>query len=76
MADGGVKGEDEILIRIDQKMVNQKDPLQMVAEVMPPGTTEVNKDVLDADKRGTSKGTAWQKMSIYTKRKKQKKMLT
>ncbi len=58
MADGGVKGEDEIPIRIDQRMTSQKDPSQMVAEVMPPETIEVNKDVSDADKRGTSKGTA------------------
>ena len=57
-------------------MANQKDPSQMVAEVMPPETIEVNKDVSDADKRGTSKGTAWQKTSICTKRKQQKKMLT
>ena len=72
MADGGVKGEDEILIRIDQKMVNQKDPLQMVTEVMLPEMTEGNKDASDADKRGISKGTAWQRTSICTKRKKQK----
>ena len=75
MADGEVKGEDEILIGIDQRMVNRKDPLQMVTEVMPLGMTEENKDVLDADKRGTLKGTAWQKMSICTRRKHQKKML-
>ena len=46
----------------------------MVTEVMPSETIERSKDVSDAGKRGTSKGTAWQKMSIYTKRKKQKKM--
>ncbi len=74
MADREAKGEDEILIRINQRMANQKDPSQMVTEVIPPGTIEVNKDVLDVDKKGTSKGTAWQKMSICTKRKKQKKM--
>jgi len=57
LADEGVKGEDEILIGIDQRMANQKDPSQMVAEVMPPEMTEGNKDVSDADKRSISKGT-------------------
>ncbi len=59
MADGGVKGEDEIPIGIDQRIANQKDPSQMVAEVMPPEMIEGNKDVSDANKRGISKGTAW-----------------
>ncbi len=75
MVDGEVKGEGEILIGIGRRMVNRKDPLQMVTEATPLGTTEVNKDVLDADKRGTLKGTAWQKMSTCTRRKHQKKML-
>ena len=74
MADGGAKGKDETLIGIDQRMINQKDFSQMVAEVMSPGTIEGNKDVSDVDKRDISKGTAWQKTSICTKRKKQKKM--
>ncbi len=74
MADGGAKGEDETLIRIDQRIANQKDPSQMVTEVMPPEMIEGNKDALDADKRDTLKGTAWQKIFICTKRKKQKKM--
>ncbi len=69
MADGGAKGENETLIEIDQKMANQKDPSQMVTEVMPPEMIGENKDVSDADKKGTSKGTAWQKMYICTKRK-------
>jgi len=69
LADGGVKGKDETPIGIDQRMANQKDPLQMVTEVMLPEMTEGNKDASDADKRGTSKGTIWQKMSICTKRK-------
>ena len=55
-------------------MANQKDPSQMIAKVMPSETIKGNKDVSDADKRGTSKGTAWQKTSICIKRKKQKKM--
>ena len=46
----------------------------MIAEVIPLEMIEGNKDVLDANKRGTSKGTVWQKTSICTKRKKQKKM--
>src|SRR6266540_536676 len=58
---------------IDQRMANQKDPSQIVTEVMLPEMIEGNKDVSNADKRSTSKGTAWQKMSICTKRKKQKK---
>ena len=74
MADGGVKGEGEILIGIDQRMASQKDPLQMVTEVMLPETIEGNKDVSDVDKRGILKGTAWQKMSICTRKKQQKKM--
>ena len=39
-------------------MGNQKDSLQMVAEVMLSEIIEGNKDVSDADKRGTSKGIA------------------
>ena len=74
MADEETKGEDEILIGINQRMVNQKDLSQTVTEVMPSGMTEENKDISDVNKRGTSKGTAWQKMSTCTKRKKQKKM--
>ncbi len=73
MADGEAKGEDETLIGIDQKMANQKDPSQIVTEVMQSEMIEGNKDVLDADKRGILKGTAWQKTSICTKKKKQKK---
>ncbi len=73
MTGGEVKEEDETLIRIDQRMVNQKDPLQMVTGAMLSEIIEGNKDVSDADKRGISKETAWQKMSTCTKRKKQKK---
>ncbi len=58
MADGEAKGEDETLIGIDQRIANQKDPSQMVTEVMPPGMIEGNKDVSDADKRDILKGTA------------------
>jgi len=70
LADRGAKVEDEIPIGIDQRMANQKDPSQMVIEVMLSETIEGNKDVSDVDKKGTSKGTAWQKTSICTKRKK------
>ncbi len=45
----------------------------MVTEVMPSETIEGNKDVSDVNKKDISKGTAWQKMSICTKRKKQRK---
>ncbi len=58
MADGETKGKDEIPIGTDQRRVNQKDPSQMVIEVMSPETTEGNKGALDVDKRVTSKGTA------------------
>jgi len=74
LADGEAKGKDEILIRIDQRMVNQKNPSQMVAEAMSPEITEENNDVSDVDKRDTSKGIAWQRMSTCTKRRKQKKI--
>ena len=57
MADRGVKGEDEILIGIDQRIANQKDPSQMVTEVMPSEMIEENKDALDAAKRIISKKT-------------------
>ena len=70
MAGGRAKEEDEIPIGIDQRMANQKDPSQMVIEVMPSETIEGNKDVSDANKRDISKGTVWQKMSICTERKK------
>ena len=73
MAGGEAKEEDEILIGIDQRMVNQKDPSQIATGVMLSEMTEGNKDVSDANKRGISKETAWQKTSICTKRKKQKK---
>ena len=71
-----VKEEGEILIGIDQRMANQKNLLQMATEVMLPEMIEENKDVSDADKRGTLKGTAWQKTSTCIRRKWQKKMLT
>ncbi len=74
MTNRRAKGKDEILIEIDQRIANQKDPTQMATEVMPPEMIEGNKDVSDVDKRGTLKETAWQKTSICTKRKKQKKM--
>ncbi len=57
LANEGAKKENETLIGIDQRIANQKDPSQMVAEVMPSETIEGNKDVSDADKRNTSKGT-------------------
>ncbi len=56
MANEGAKGKDETLIGIDQRMVNQKDPSQMVIEVMLPETIEGNKDVSNADKRAFQKG--------------------
>ena len=73
MADKEAKEEGETPIGIDQRMVNQKDPSQMIIEVILPEMIEVNRDISDATKRVISKGTAWQKMSICIKRKKQKK---
>ena len=58
MADGEAKEGDETPIGIDQWMINQKNPSQMVAEVMLSEMTEGNKDVSDVDKRGTSKEIA------------------
>ncbi len=55
MADGKAKGKDEILTEIDQRMVNQKDPSQMVIEIMLPEMIKVNKSTLDMIKRDTSK---------------------
>ena len=69
MADGGVKGEDEIPIGIDQRIANQKDPSQMVAEVMLSKMIERNKDTSDVNKRSISKRTVWQKTFICIKRK-------
>ncbi len=48
----------------------------MVIEIISPEIIEVNKDASNVTRRGTSKETTWQKMSIYIKRKKQKKTLT
>ena len=70
MADEEAKGKDEILTGIDQRMVNQKDFLQMATEVMSLETIGKNKDISDAAKRGILKESAWQKTSICTKRKK------
>jgi len=55
LADGKAKGKDEILTEIDQRMVNQKDPSQMVIEIMLPEMIKVNKSTLDMIKRDTSK---------------------
>ena len=74
LVDGEVKEKDGTLIGIGRKMVNLKDPLQMVIEVTLLETTEENKDASDVDKRGTLKGTAWQKTSTCTRRKQRKKM--
>ena len=59
MVDGEAKGEDEILIGIDQRIANQKDLLQKETKVILLEMIEGNKDVSDVDKRGTLKGTAW-----------------
>ena len=58
MADGEAKGEDETLIGIDQRMVNQKDLLQMEIGVMPSGTIEENKGASDVTKKDILKETA------------------
>ena len=73
MADGEDRERDETLTGIDQRIVNQRGLTQIAIEVMPPEMIERNKGVSDADKRGILKGTAWQRMFICTKKKKQKK---
>jgi len=76
LEDGGVKGKDEILTRIDQRMVNQKDSSQMIIEVMQSEMIERNRDVSDVAKRAISKGIVWQKIFTYIMRKKMMKMST
>ena len=75
MADEEAKGKDRILIKIDQRMVNQKDPLQIVIEVMLSEIIEGNRDASDMVKRVILRETAWQKTSICTMRRKMMKML-
>ena len=43
MTNRRAKGKDEILIEIDQRIANQKDPTQMATEVMPPEMIEGTK---------------------------------
>ena len=57
MADGEAKKKDEILIEIDQKMINQKNPLQIVIEVMRSEMIEESKGTSNVTKRATSKET-------------------
>ena len=57
MANGEVKGKDETPTGINQRMVNQKDPSQMVIEVMQSEMIEENKDASDVVKRNTLKET-------------------
>ena len=76
MADREVKKVAETLIEIDQKTVNQKDPLQIKKEAMPPEMTEESRSILDMAKRATLREIAWQKMFIYTMKRKLMKMLT
>ncbi len=70
MANREAKGKDKILIRIDQRMVNQKGLSQMKIEVMQAEMIEENRDVLDVTKRAISKETVWQKMFTCTIKKK------
>ena len=48
----------------------------MVIEVISSEITEENKGALDVIKRDTSKEIAWQKTSIYIRRRRMMKMLT
>ncbi len=57
-------------------MVNQRDLLQMVIEIMPSEMIEANKDVSDVVKRVISKEIVWQKMSICTMRRRVMRTLT
>jgi len=76
LADREAKEKDEILTGTGQRMVNQKDLLQIVIEVISPEMIKVNKGALDVAKRIISKETVWQKMSIYTMRRRTMKMST
>ncbi len=51
-------------------MVNQKDHSLKIKEAMPSEMIEESRDALDVIKKDTSKGTIWQKISIYTMRRK------
>ena len=61
MADGEVKGKDETLTGIDQRIVNQRGLSYMKIEVLSPEMIEVNKGASDVIKRAILKGTVWQK---------------
>ncbi len=58
MEDEEVKGENKIQTGTDQRMVNQKDPLLKIKEVMLQEMIEENKGTSDAAKKATSKETA------------------
>ena len=55
MADGEDKEKGKILIRIDQRMINQKDLSQIVIEVMSSEMIKENKGALDVVKKNTLK---------------------
>ncbi len=75
MADGEARKRAEILIGIDQRMVNQKEPSLKTKEAIPSKMIEKSKDAFNVIKRVTLKGTVWQKMSTYIMRRKQMKIL-
>ncbi len=58
LADEKVRERGETQIETDQRMVNQKDPLQIVIEVMQSEMTKENKGASDVIKRVTLKEIA------------------
>ena len=58
MTDEEVREKAETLIEIDQKMVNQKDPLRKIKKVILLEMTEESKGASDVVKRITLKETA------------------
>ena len=75
MADGEVKEKAKTLIRIGQKMDNQKDPSLKIKEAMLPRTIEGNRNVSDMVKMAILKETTWQKIFTCTMKRKLMKIL-
>jgi len=57
LADREAKKKAKIQTVIDQRMVNQKDPLLMIIEVISLEIIEENRSTSDVTKRDTSNGT-------------------
>ncbi len=57
MVDKKIKGKDEILIEIDQRIVNQKDLSLRIKEAMLLEIIKESKDASDIDKKATLRET-------------------